>query len=63
MRSTIGEGADATYGAGIKAFTSILRGPSTLEQAIVQTETLVQDGAEKVVRMIMVGLALGRRNF
>jgi glycerate kinase len=31
-----------------------------LEQAIVQTEILVEDGAEKVMRMIMVGLALGR---
>jgi glycerate kinase len=63
LAGTIGEGADATYGAGIKAFTSILRGPSTLEEAIVQTETLVKDGAEKVLRMIMVGLALGRRHF
>ncbi|KAH7089594.1 glycerate kinase [Paraphoma chrysanthemicola] len=63
LAGTIGEGADATYGAGIKAFTSILRGPSTLEEAIVQTETLIKDGAEKVLRMIMVGLALGRRHY
>lgn len=61
LAGTIGEGADTTYGAGIKAFTSILRGPLTLEEAIIQTENLVKDGAEKVVRMIMVGLALGRR--
>ncbi|KAI4631219.1 hypothetical protein J4E83_002750 [Alternaria metachromatica] len=60
LAGTIGEGADGCYGAGIKAFTSILRGPVTLEQAIVQTEVLVEDGAEKVMRMIMVGLALGR---
>jgi glycerate kinase len=63
LAGTIGEGADATYGAGIKAFTSILRGPSTLEEAIGQTENLIKDGAEKVVRMIMVGLALGRRHY
>ncbi|KAJ4316829.1 hypothetical protein N0V94_005242 [Neodidymelliopsis sp. IMI 364377] len=62
LAGTIGEGADGCYGAGIKAFTSILRGPLTLEEAIVQTETLVKDGAEKVVRMIMVGLALGNRH-
>lgn len=61
LAGTIGEGAEGCYGAGIKAFTSILKGPLTLEEAIVQTETLVKDGAEKVVRMIMVGLALGRR--
>jgi glycerate kinase len=63
LAGTIGEGADATYNAGIKAFTSILRGPSTLEEAIGQTENLIKDGAEKVVRMIMVGLALGRRHY
>ncbi|KAJ8108521.1 hypothetical protein OPT61_g8116 [Boeremia exigua] len=62
LAGTIGEGADRCYGAGIKAFTSIMRGPLTLEEAIVQTENLVMDGAEKIVRMIMVGLALGNRN-
>jgi glycerate kinase len=61
LAGTIGEGADGCYGAGIKAFTSILRGPSSLEQAIAETERLVKDGAEKVMRMILVGLALGRR--
>ncbi|KAF1923749.1 glycerate kinase [Didymella exigua CBS 183.55] len=62
LAGTIGEGADGCYGAGIKAFTSIMRGPLTLEEAIVQTDNLVKDGAEKVVRMIMVGLALGNRH-
>lgn len=62
LAGNIGEGADGCYGAGIKAFTSIMRGPLTLEEAISQTENLVKDGAEKVVRMIMVGLALGNRN-
>ncbi|KAF1949637.1 glycerate kinase [Byssothecium circinans] len=61
LAGTIGEGADGCYGAGIKAFTSILRGPSSLEEAIAETERLVKDGAEKVMRMILVGLALGRR--
>jgi glycerate kinase len=62
IAGTIGEGADAAYGAGIRAYTSILKGPSTLEEAISQTENLVKDGAEKVVRMIMVGLALAKRH-
>ncbi|KAH7411932.1 glycerate kinase [Phaeosphaeria sp. MPI-PUGE-AT-0046c] len=62
LAGQIGEGADTTYGAGIKAYTSILNGPLTLEEAILQTEALVQDGAEKVLRMIMVGLALARRH-
>ncbi|KAF2182886.1 glycerate kinase [Zopfia rhizophila CBS 207.26] len=61
LAGTIGDGADVCYNAGIKAFTSILRGPSSLEEAIAETERLVKDGAEKVMRMILVGLALGRR--
>jgi glycerate kinase len=63
LAGQIGAGAQATYGAGIKAYTSILNGPSTLEKAIEQTEVLIQDGAEKVVRMIMVGLALAKRHY
>ncbi|KAF2012919.1 glycerate kinase [Aaosphaeria arxii CBS 175.79] len=63
LAGTIGEGADGCYGAGIKAFTSILKGPSSLEDAIAETEKLVKDGAEKVIRMILVGLALGRRQY
>lgn len=62
LAGQIGVGADATYNAGIMAYTSILNGPSTLEDAIAQTEVLIQDGAEKVIRMIMVGLALARRH-
>ena len=61
LAGTIGEGADGCYGAGIKAFTSILKGPSSLEAAIAETEKLIQDGAEKVMRMVLVGLTLGRQ--
>lgn len=61
LAGQIGDGADETYGAGIKAYTSIMNGPLTLEEAISQTEVLIQDGAEKVLRMIMVGLALAKR--
>jgi glycerate kinase len=62
LAGQIGEGADATHSAGIKAYTSILNGPLTLEEAISQTDELIQDGAEKVLRMIMVGLALAKRH-
>jgi glycerate kinase len=63
LAGSIGEGADGCYGTGIEAMTSILKGPMKLEDAIVQTEYLVQDGAEKVMRMIMVGLTLGIKHF
>lgn len=61
LAGTIGEGADGCYGAGIKAFTSIMSRPSSLEEAIAETERLVRDCAERVMRMILVGLALGKR--
>jgi glycerate kinase len=63
LAGTIGEGADGCYGAGINAMTSILKGPMTLEDAIGQTDILVKDGAEKVMRMIMMGFTLGVRHF
>ncbi|KAF2118743.1 glycerate kinase [Lophiotrema nucula] len=62
LAGTIGEGADGCYKSGIKAFTGILKGPSSLEKAIAETKSLVEDGAENVIRLILVGLALGSRN-
>lgn len=61
LAGTIGEGAGLCHGAGIAAFTSILRCPSTLERAISETGMLLEDGAEQTMRMVLVGLAIGRR--
>jgi glycerate kinase len=60
LAGTIGEGAEGCYDAGINAFTSVLKGPASLEEAMANTERLVKDGAEKVMRMVMIGLAVGR---
>jgi len=38
-----------------------MRDLSLLEDAIAETEKLIIDGAEKVMRMVLVGLVLGRR--
>ncbi|KAL1603429.1 hypothetical protein SLS60_005016 [Paraconiothyrium brasiliense] len=61
LAGTIGEGADVCYGAGIKAFTSIQQGPLSLEKAIEETERLIKTEAENMLRMIMVGLTLRKR--
>jgi glycerate kinase len=58
LAGVIGKGAEHCYDTGISAFTSISKGPSTLEKAIEESETLIQDGAEKSMRMIMAGLAV-----
>lgn len=62
LAGTIGRGADAVYGEGIEAFTSILRAPMSLEEALRETETLLKDEAERTMRMILVGMAARSRH-
>ncbi|KAG8162159.1 hypothetical protein KVR01_007924 [Diaporthe batatas] len=58
LAGTIGDGADTVYEEGIEAFTSILNGPLSLEQAIEETEKLLKDSAERTVRMIQTGMSI-----
>ena len=58
LAGTIGDGADTVYDEGIEAFTSILNGPLSLEDAIRETEKLLKDAAERTMRMIQMGMAL-----
>ncbi|KAL0261304.1 hypothetical protein SLS55_005001 [Diplodia seriata] len=58
LAGTVGRDAGVNYGAGIDAFTSILRGPTTLDEAIGQAEDLLVDAAESAMRMVMVGMAM-----
>jgi glycerate kinase len=63
LAGTIGDGADVCYEAGIRAFMSIIRGPSSLDDAINHVEALLTDSAEGAMRLVMVGmkLAAGRK--
>lgn len=58
LAGTIGAGADSVYDEGIEAFASISRGPSSLDEAIRETETLLRDAAERTMRLIQTGMAL-----
>ncbi|KAF2251363.1 glycerate kinase [Trematosphaeria pertusa] len=58
LAGTIGSGADDCYESGIDAFSSILKAPVSLDEAIKNTETLLRDCAENAMRMIMVGQSL-----
>ncbi|KAF2742338.1 glycerate kinase [Sporormia fimetaria CBS 119925] len=60
LAGTLGAGAEGCYDAGLDAFTSIMKGPTSLEDAIAKTAELVQDGAERLMRTIAAGLVLGR---
>ncbi|THC92062.1 hypothetical protein EYZ11_008470 [Aspergillus tanneri] len=59
LAGTVGPNADLNYHVGINAYVSILQQPSTLEEAIRDTERLLTDSAECAMRMVMVGKLLG----
>ncbi|KAL3471339.1 glycerate kinase [Aspergillus californicus] len=58
LAGTIGQNADVNYDVGIDAFASILQRPSTLEEAIGDTERLLVEGAEGAMRMVGIGRRL-----
>ncbi|RYP07662.1 hypothetical protein DL765_009079 [Monosporascus sp. GIB2] len=62
LAGTIGSGAESIYDVGVAAFTSILDGPSSLEQAIKNTDRLLKDAAERSIRMLLVGMSLSNNN-
>lgn len=60
LAGTIGAGVQLNFEHGIDAFASILKRPCTLEEAIAQAGTLLRRAAEDALRMVSVGLQLGR---
>ena len=58
LAGTIGPGAESVYGTGIRAFLSILDGPSSLEEAMKGARKLVTNGAEKAMRIVQLGISL-----
>ncbi len=55
LAGTLGEGAGRALGAGLAAYTSILRRPCTLDDAIAATADLLVDAADQVMRLVAVG--------
>lgn len=58
LAGSIGDNADANYDVGINAYVSILQRPSTLDEAIEETERLLVESAEGAMRIVMVGRTL-----
>ncbi|MDR3354867.1 MAG: glycerate kinase [Synergistaceae bacterium] len=56
----IGTGAEAVYNEGIDAMISIVNGAMTLEDAMKNCGPLLEDAAERIMRMINIGLSMGR---
>lgn len=60
LAGTLGTGVDINRQHGIDAFASIMGRPCTLEEAIAQAGALLMRAAEDSLRMVGVGMALGR---
>ncbi|PLB47428.1 glycerate kinase [Aspergillus steynii IBT 23096] len=54
LAGSIGNDARVNYEVGINAYASILQRPSTLDEAIVETERLLAESAEAAMRMVVI---------
>lgn len=55
IAGAVGEGARDTLRAGLQAYISVLKQPSTLDQAISEAPELIAEAAEQALRMVMAG--------
>lgn len=62
LAGTIGKGVTANFDHGIDAFSSILKRPCKLEDAIAAVDKLLVRAAEDSMRMVCVGIGLSRRD-
>ncbi|NHM92781.1 MULTISPECIES: glycerate kinase [Staphylococcus] len=58
LAGTIGKNAKRNYQSGIDAFSSIIPGPTTLDNAIEDAEKWLEGCAESVIRHITIGMSL-----
>lgn len=61
LAGSLGEGAPLVHDVGIGAIASIIPVPMPLAEAVADTERLLTDAAERMMRMILVGGALSVR--
>jgi glycerate kinase len=57
----LGEGAEDVYDQGIDALMSIVPQPMTLEQCMTHGEALIEAAAERLCRLIRVGMDMEKR--
>ncbi|RVU45294.1 glycerate kinase family protein [Rubrivivax rivuli] len=60
LTGTLGHGAEINLKHGIDAFASMLSRPCTLDQAIADAGKLLRRSAADMLRMVSVGMKLGR---
>ncbi|MEM8535673.1 MAG: glycerate kinase [Chloroflexota bacterium] len=62
LAGTIGKDADINFDYGIDSFASILNAPCTLAEAIVQAGPLLEQAAERMMRMVLIGQQLAHQS-
>jgi glycerate 2-kinase len=58
IAGTLGEGVEANLATGLRAWCSVVAGPSTLAEAMASASRLVTDATAQVVRMVLLGRSL-----
>jgi glycerate 2-kinase len=61
IAGSLNQGASLNYGCGIDAIFSILREPTTLDEAIRNAPRLLEKCAENVMRTLLIGKTVGQR--
>jgi glycerate kinase len=59
LAGTVAADARTALEAGIGAYVGILRGPASLADAMRETPSLLEDAAEQVVRLVLMGRGIG----
>jgi glycerate kinase len=54
----IGDGADAVYDYGVDAMVSTVNCAMTLERAMENSASLLEEAAERVIRIVMIGMSI-----
>lgn len=58
LAGTVGTDAHVNYDFGIDVFSSIIQGPTTLEDAILHGQRLLTEAAESTMRTVVIGKSL-----
>ncbi|MDA8233712.1 MAG: glycerate kinase [Clostridia bacterium] len=61
LSGSLGPGAEKVYEHGVDAMFSILKGPLTINQAIAGSKELITDAAERIARLIGLGMVVKGR--
>lgn len=58
LAGTIGPGAESVYESGICSFVGVVDRPISLDEAIKDAKKLLEDGAERAMRTLQLGISL-----